>query len=100
MTSPFLTGARLSSRTETDGTFHDDPEECEARFAEGMDRTVRDLGPREWRVAHAHVTSIYLNESEHLLRNWRADVEAQGCELINTGISSLRFDAETDCTCC
>ena len=29
------------------------------------------------------VTSTYLNESEDLLYKWRADVEAQGCQLIN-----------------
>lgn len=35
-------------------------------------------------VAHSHITSTYLNESEDLLYKWRSDVEAQGCQLINT----------------
>ena len=35
-------------------------------------------------VAHSHITSTYLNESEDLLYKWRSDIEAQGCQLINT----------------
>ncbi len=68
----------------TDGSFHPDPEGCEAKFNNGMKKTIQNLGPKEWRIAHSHVTSTYLNESEHLLYKWREDVEAQGCELINT----------------
>lgn len=49
-----------------------------------MNEHIQNLGPKEWRVAHSHVTSTYLNESEDLLYKWRSDVEAQGCELINT----------------
>ena len=67
-----------------DGSYHPDPEECERTFNEGVTEHIQDLGPNEWRVAHSHVTSQYLNESEHMLYKWRADVEAQGCELINT----------------
>lgn len=68
-----------------DGSFHPHPEKCEATFAEGMSNHIRNLGPHEWRVAHSHLTSTYLNESEKLLYQWRAAVEVQGCQLINTG---------------
>ena len=78
-------------RPPPDGTFHPNPQECEATFAEGVSRHIRDLGPHEWRVAHAHLTNTYLNESEGLLYQWRAAVEAQGCELVNTG---------NRCQCC
>jgi hypothetical protein len=71
-------------RTNKDGSFRADPEEVEARFVEGMSEHVQNLGPSEWRIAHSHLTSTYLNESEDLLYQWRADVEAQGCQLINT----------------
>jgi len=70
--------------TLKDGLFHADPDKCEAKFAEGMNEHIQNLGPNEWRVAHSHVTSTYLNESEDLLNEWRSDVEAQGCEMINT----------------
>lgn len=69
---------------KTDGTYHPEPEVCEAKFAQGVSEHIQNLGPNEWRVAHSHVTSTYLNESEDLLYKWRADVEAQGCEMINT----------------
>jgi len=49
-----------------------------------MNAHIRNLGPNEWRIAHSHLMSTYLNESEPLLNKWRSDVEAQGCELINT----------------
>ena len=32
----------------------------------------------------SHSLSTYLNESEKFLYKWRSDVEAQGCQLINT----------------
>mmetsp|Transcript_25841 Transcript_25841/g.54613 ORF Transcript_25841/g.54613 Transcript_25841/m.54613 type:complete len:380 (+) Transcript_25841:240-1379(+) len=64
--------------------FHADPKGCEAKFNAGMEKHIQNLGPKEWRIAHSHVTSTYMNESEHLLYKWRADVEAQGCEMINT----------------
>ena len=38
----------------------------------------------EWRIAHSHIVDMYLNESEDILNGWRHDVEAQGCEMINT----------------
>jgi len=69
--------------TRKDGSFHPHPERVERQFAAGMGKHIRDLGPNEWRIAHSHLTSTYLNESEKLLHRWRSDVEAQGCELIN-----------------
>mmetsp|Transcript_28003 Transcript_28003/g.51652 ORF Transcript_28003/g.51652 Transcript_28003/m.51652 type:complete len:392 (-) Transcript_28003:88-1263(-) len=66
------------------GIFHSEPEKCEANFAKGMNKHIQNLGPNEWRIAHSHLTSTYLNESEDLLYKWRSDVEAQGCQLINT----------------
>ena len=47
-------------------------------------RVIKNLGPNEWRIAHSHLVSTYLNESDDILNKWRADVEAQGCEMINT----------------
>ena len=49
-----------------------------------MSDHIQNLGRHEWRVAHSHLVSTYLNESEELLYQWRATVEAQGCQLINT----------------
>ena len=48
-----------------------------------MSEHIQNLGPNEWRIAHSHLVSTYLNESEDLLYGWRSEVEAQGCELIN-----------------
>jgi hypothetical protein len=48
-----------------------------------MSEHIQNLGPNEWRIAHSHLVSTYLNESEDLLYRWRSDVEAQGCQLIN-----------------
>ena len=48
-----------------------------------MDNHIQNLGSNEWRIAHSHILSTYLNESEDLLYKWRSDVEAQGCQLIN-----------------
>ncbi|KAL7533994.1 hypothetical protein ACHAXR_009790 [Thalassiosira sp. AJA248-18] len=70
--------------TRKDGSFNPAPEEGEAKFAKGMSEHIQNLGPNEWRIAHSHLTSTYLNESEDLLYKWRSDVEAQGCQLINT----------------
>lgn len=74
----------LSIMAIEDGEFHQHPEDVEAKFRKGMNRHIRNLGPNEWRIAHSHVTSTYLNESEGDLYEWRSMVEAQGCELINT----------------
>jgi len=67
-----------------DGSFHPHPRQVERRFAKGMAKHIQNLGPHEWRIAHSHSLSNYLNESEDLLYKWRSDVEAQGCQLINT----------------
>jgi len=66
-----------------DGSFHPYPQRKEAEFARGMEEQTQNLGRHEWRVAHSHVISTYLNESEDLLNKWRSNVEAQGCQLIN-----------------
>eukprot|EP01083_Nonionella_stella_P003044 8665_1 len=65
------------------GTFNPDPESFERKFNDGMKKHIQNLGPNEWRIAHSHLLSSYLNESEDILHQWRSDVEAQGCELIN-----------------
>jgi hypothetical protein len=70
--------------TRRDGSFHPDPIGCEANFSRGMTAHIQNLGPNEWRIAHSHLVSTYLNESEDLLYQWRRDVEAQGCQMINT----------------
>ncbi|KAL9179790.1 hypothetical protein ACHAXT_007760 [Thalassiosira profunda] len=67
-----------------DGSYHPNPEHCEEKFYRGMEEHISDLGPNEWRIAHSHVTSQYLNESEDVLYKWRSTVEAQGCQLINS----------------
>lgn len=47
-----------------------------------MNAFVKDLEPNEWRIAHCHHNSLHLNESEHLLDQWRFEVEAQGCAFV------------------
>lgn len=49
---------------------------------EGMNGFVRNFTSDEWRIAHAHHSSLHLNESEHLLSRWRSEVESQGCAFI------------------
>jgi hypothetical protein len=56
---------------------------CEANFSKAMSEHILNLGPNEWRIAHSHLVSTYLNESEDLLYRWRSVVEAQGCQMIN-----------------
>lgn len=70
--------------TRRDGSFHPDPVGCETNFSRGMTAHIQNLGPNEWRIAHSHLVSTYLNESENLLHQWRQDVEVQGCQMINT----------------
>lgn len=67
-----------------DGSFYTNPEKGEATFNEGMAKHIQNLGPTEWRIAHSHLVSTYLNESEPILNQWRTTIESQGCELINT----------------
>ena len=67
-----------------DGSFLPEPEVIEAEFNRNMSQHILNLRPNEWRIAHSHLVSSYLNESEDLLYKWRADVEAQGCQLINS----------------
>ena len=70
--------------TRRDGSFHPDPIGCETNFSIGMSNHIQNLKPNEWRIAHSHLVSTYLNESEDLLYQWRKDVEDQGCQMINT----------------
>ena len=72
------------SSMQIDGSFHPDPEGCERKFYNGMNKTIQNLGPNEWRIAHSHLTNQYMNESDHLMYKWREDVESQGCEFIST----------------
>lgn len=67
-----------------DGSFHRGPDHVEKKFQAGMQEHISNLGPSEWRIAHSHIVDMYLNESEDILNGWRRDVEAQGCEMINT----------------
>lgn len=66
------------------GKFHPNPQQIEKKFVEGMNKHVQNIGPNEWRIAHSHILSTYMNESEKELDQWRADVESQGCHMINT----------------
>ena len=50
----------------------------------GMNAHVRNLGPKEWRIAHCHINSMHMNETEELLYRWRSTVEEQGCHMVNT----------------
>mmetsp|Transcript_85 Transcript_85/g.202 ORF Transcript_85/g.202 Transcript_85/m.202 type:complete len:303 (-) Transcript_85:187-1095(-) len=58
--------------------------ESEKNFTLGMDKHVEGLEADEWRLAHCHINSMYLNETEYLLQKWRSTVESQGCHMINT----------------
>ena len=63
---------------------HPNPEKYKSEFANRMTQQIQNLGPKEWRIAHSHVTSTYLNESKPLLTKWRVNIESQGYQLINT----------------
>lgn len=56
----------------------------EGTFTEGMNQHVQNIGDTEWRIAHCHINSMHINETEHLLYEWRSAVEKQGCHMINT----------------
>ena len=56
----------------------------ERKFMEGMNEHVQNLKEDEWRIAHGHINSLHINETEHLLYEWRSTVEKQGCHMINT----------------
>jgi hypothetical protein len=51
-------------------------------FIRGMEDQVHNIGPNEWRIVHAHGHSLYLNESEAYLYQWREQVEGQGCNFV------------------
>ncbi|KAL7551744.1 hypothetical protein ACHAWF_014930 [Thalassiosira exigua] len=58
--------------------------DTEAEFAKGMEEHVRNLGDDEWRIAHCHINSLHVNESEALLYEWRDAVEGKrGCKMVN-----------------
>lgn len=54
------------------------------RFIAGMENQVKDIGPYEWRIVHAHGFSLFPNTSEPYLYKWREDVEKQGCGFVVT----------------
>ncbi|KAL7533364.1 hypothetical protein ACHAXR_009589 [Thalassiosira sp. AJA248-18] len=56
----------------------------ESAFIKGMNEHVQNMGEDEWRIAHGHINSMHINETEQLLYQWRKTVEDQGCHMINT----------------
>jgi len=54
----------------------------ERSFIRGMEDQVYNIGPHEWRIVHAHGHSLYLNESEAYMYQWREQVEGQGCNFV------------------
>mmetsp|Transcript_10878 Transcript_10878/g.23020 ORF Transcript_10878/g.23020 Transcript_10878/m.23020 type:complete len:336 (-) Transcript_10878:1019-2026(-) len=68
---------------DKNGNFNRNPKKIENSFVNGMNEHVQNLGPNEWRIAHSHILSTYMNESEKELYHWRNTVEAQGCQMIN-----------------
>lgn len=57
----------------------------EPKFIAAMEEEqVKDLGPHEWRIVHAHGFSFFPNTSEPYLYKWREDVERQGCGFVTT----------------
>ena len=48
----------------------------------GMNEFVTNIKHDEWKIAHCHHSSMYLNTSEHYLSEWRTIVEGQGCAFI------------------
>ena len=54
----------------------------EPRFIGKMNDYIKDLGPTQWKVAHAHGFSFFTNTSEPMLYKWREEVESQGCHFI------------------
>lgn len=56
----------------------------QARFIAGMEDKVKDIGPYEWRIVHAHGFSLFPNTSEPYLYQWREAVESQGCGFVMT----------------
>ena len=56
----------------------------ERKFMEGMNEHVQNLKEDEWRIAHGHINSLHINETEYLLYEWRSTVEKQGCHMVNT----------------
>jgi len=66
------------------GEFSSSAEGIEAKFNNGMNDLVKNIGPNEWRISHSHILSSYLNESDLVMDYWRASVEAQGCRMVNT----------------
>ncbi len=54
----------------------------ERTFVKGMEAQVNNIGPKEWRIVHAHGHSLSLNASEAYLYQWRERVEQQGCNFV------------------
>jgi hypothetical protein len=69
-----------------DGQFkpHQDQDEIQTAFIDGMNAHIQNLGQNEWRSGQLHILNPPLNSTEHLWQEWRATVEKQGCQMINT----------------
>ncbi len=52
------------------------------KFIKGTNAFLQHLKEEEWKIVHAHHNSLHLNVSEHLLYQWRASVEDQGCKFV------------------
>ena len=52
------------------------------KFYEKMEDHVKQFGPSEWRITHAHGYSMFPNASEPVLYKWREEVESQGCKFV------------------
>lgn len=60
----------------------EEKDHMEGLFIEGMNKHVQNISSDEWRISHAHTTSLHLNKSEGVLSSWRSEVESQGCKFI------------------
>jgi hypothetical protein len=67
-----------------DGQFRPHQDEIQTAFIDGMNAHIQNLGQNEWRSGQLHILNPPLNSTEHLWQEWRATVEKQGCQMINT----------------
>ena len=56
----------------------------ERKFINGMNDHIQNLREDEWRIAHCHINSLHMNETEEMLYRWRETIHQQGCQLVNT----------------
>eukprot|EP00984_Skeletonema_dohrnii_P020014 scaffold9681_cov103-Skeletonema_dohrnii-CCMP3373.AAC.7 len=67
-----------------DGQFRPNQHQVHDAFIEGMNAHVENLAANEWRSGQYHLVQPPLNSTEDLWYKWRATVESQGCQMINT----------------